>query len=182
MRRALDLDPLSAVMRYNLGQVLYGQGRLDDAATELTRALTTAPTFRAAHATLGYVRLSQGRKTEALREFELAAGPPRGRAASDIAVLAYGYASAGQPDTAATLLATALARRAADPSTAAAASASDIAIAYMALGERDSAFTWLERARVEHDSDLQAFVASPILEELHADSRYAALRSRMNLR
>jgi TolB-like protein/DNA-binding SARP family transcriptional activator len=181
MRRALDLDPLSAVMRYNLGQVLYGQGRLDDAAAELTRALTTAPTFRAAHATLGYVRVAQGRKIEALREFELAAGPPRGRAGSDIAVLAYGYASAGQPDTAAKLLATALERRAADPSTAAATSASDIAIAYMALGERDSAFTWLERARVEHDSDLQAFVASPILEELHADSRYAALRSRMNL-
>ncbi|HEU4585634.1 MAG TPA: tetratricopeptide repeat protein, partial [Gemmatimonadaceae bacterium] len=181
MRRALDLDPLSAVMRYNLGQVLYGQGRLDDAADELTRALTIAPTFRAAHATLGYVRLSQGRKGEALREFELAAGPARGRAGSDIAVLAYGYASAGQPDTAAQLLAAALARRASDPSTAAATSASDIAIAYMALGERDSAFTWLERARVEHDSDLQAFVASPLLDELHADSRYAALRSRMNL-
>jgi Tfp pilus assembly protein PilF len=96
-------------------------------------------------------------------------------------VLAYGYASAGQPETAARLLATALERRASDPSTAAATSASDIAIAYMALGERDSAFTWLERARVEHDSDLQAFVASPILAELHADSRYAALRSRMNL-
>jgi TolB-like protein/DNA-binding SARP family transcriptional activator len=181
MRRALDLDPLSAVMHYNLGQVLYGQGRLDDAAEALTRALTTAPTFRAAHATLGYVRLSQGRKPDALREFELAAGPPRGRAGSDIAVLAYGYASAGQPDTAAVLLSAALARRAADPSTAASTSASDIAIAYMALGQRDSAFTWLERARVEHDSDLQAFVASPILDELQADSRYAALRSRMNL-
>jgi tetratricopeptide (TPR) repeat protein len=181
MRRALDLDPLSAVMHYNLGQVLYGQGRLDDAAAELTRALTTAPTFRAAHATLGYVRLSQGRKADAVREFELAAGPPRGRAGSDIAVLAYGYASTGQPDTAAALLSAALTRRTADPSTAASISASDIAIAFMALGERDSAFTWLERARVEHDSDLQAFVASPILDELHPDPRYAALRSRMNL-
>ncbi|HEU4584913.1 MAG TPA: hypothetical protein VFR95_04140, partial [Gemmatimonadaceae bacterium] len=130
---------------------------------------------------LGYVRLSQGRKSEALQELELAAGPPRGRAGSDIAVLAYGYASAGQPDTAAQLLSAALERRASDPSTAAATSAADIAIAYMALGERDSAFTWLERARVEHDSDLQAFVASPILDDLRADSRYAALRSRMNL-
>jgi TolB-like protein/DNA-binding SARP family transcriptional activator/Tfp pilus assembly protein PilF len=181
MRHALDLDPLSAVTRYNLGQVLYGQGRLDEAAGELTRALTIAPSFRAAHATLGYVRLSQGRKAEALREFDLAAGPQRARAGSDIAVLAYGYASAGQPDTAAQLLATALERRASDPAIAAATSASDIAIAYMALGERDSAFTWLERARVEHDSDLQAFVASPILDDLRADSRYAALRSRMNL-
>ena len=180
MRRALDLDPLSAVMRYNLGQVLYGQGRYDDAARELTRALTTAPAFRAAHATLGYVRMSQGRKEEALREFELAAGPTAGRASSDIAVLAYGFASLEQRDSATTLLATALAGRAANPSSVA-ASASDIAIAYMALGQRDSAFVWLERARVEHDSDLQAFVASPILEPLHNDARYAALRSRMNL-
>jgi TolB-like protein/DNA-binding SARP family transcriptional activator/Flp pilus assembly protein TadD len=181
MRRALDLDPLSAVTRYNLGQVLYGQGRYDDAALELMRALTTAPTFRAAHATLGYVRMSQGRKADALHEFELAAGPPDGRANSDIAVLAYGFASAGQPDSATRLLAAALAGRAADPSTATATSAADIAIAYMALGQRDSAFAWLERARVEHDSDLQAFVASPILQPLHSDSRYALLRSRMNL-
>jgi serine/threonine-protein kinase len=181
MRRALDLDPLSAVTRYNLGQVLYGQGRYDDAARELTRALTIAPTFRAAHATLGYVRVSQGRKSEALREFELAAGPPAGRGNSEIAVLAYGFATAGQPDSARKLLSAALAGRAADPSIASATSASDIAIAYMALGQRDSAFVWLERARVEHDSDLQAFVASPLLEPLHDDARYAALRARMDL-
>jgi TolB-like protein/tetratricopeptide (TPR) repeat protein len=182
MRRALDLDPLSAVTHYNLGQVLYGQGRHDEAASELMRALTTAPTFRAAHATLGYVRLSQGRKADALREFELAAGPDSGRAGSDIAVLAYGFAASGQPDSARYYLAAALAGRAADPSTAAATSAADIAIAYMALGQRDSAFAWLERARVEHDTDLQAFMASPVLDQLHADARYAALRSRMNLR
>jgi TolB-like protein/DNA-binding SARP family transcriptional activator len=181
MRRALDLDPLSAVMRYNLGQVLYAQGRYDDAAAELTRALTMAPTFRAAHATLGYVRLSQGRGADALREFELAAGATKGRAGSDIAVLAYGFAANGKVDSARALLGSALEARAADPSTAATISASDIAIAYMALGQRDSAFAWLERARVEHDSDLQAFVASPILEPLHDDSRYALLRSRMNL-
>ncbi len=181
MRRALELDPLSAVTRYNLGQVLYGQLRYDEAATELTRALAIAPQLRAAHATLGYVRVSQGRRSEALRQFGLAAGPPGAHAGSDIAVLAYGYATAGQPDTAAKLLDTALARRAADPSTAAATSAADIAIAYMALGQRDSTFAWLERARVEHDTDLQAFVVSPILDQLHTDSRYAALRARMNL-
>jgi tetratricopeptide (TPR) repeat protein len=161
--------------------VLYGQGRFDDAAGELNRALNTAPTFRAAHSTLGYVRVSQGRKADALREFQLAAGPARGRANSDVAVLAYGFASAGEPDSAATLLEAALDGRASDPSTAAATSAADIAIAYMALGERDSAFVWLERARVEHDSDLQAFVASPILEPLRGDARYGELRSKMNL-
>ncbi|HEY9426609.1 MAG TPA: tetratricopeptide repeat protein [Gemmatimonadaceae bacterium] len=181
MRHALNLDPLSAVTHYNLGQVLYGQGRYEDAATELRRALTIAPTFRAAHATLGYVRVSQGRRSDALREFELAAGPAEGRANSDLAVLAYGFAQVGQPDSAAVHLAAALKGRAADPSIAAATSAADIGIAYMALGQRDSAFAWLERARVEHDTDLQAFVASPLLEPLHDDARYAQLRSRMNL-
>ena len=181
MRRALTLDPLSAVTRYNLGQVLYAQGRYDAAAAELNSALATAPTLRAAHATLGYVRLSQGRKAEAVREFELAAGPAAGRGNSDIAVLAYGFAATGQADSAAKLLAAALRGRAADPATATATSAADLAIAFMALGQRDSAFAWLERARVEHDSDLQAFVASPILEPLHHDARYAELRSRMNL-
>ena len=182
MRRALELDPLSAVTHYNLGQVLYGQRRYDQAAAELTRALSIAPTLRAAHATLGYVWASQGRRNDALREFELAAGRAGSRAGSDIAVLAYGYALAGRPDTAAQLLDVALARRTADPSIAAATSAADIAIAYMALGELDSAFAWLERARVEYDTDLQAFVASPVLEPLHGDARYAALLSRMNLR
>lgn len=181
VRRALALDPLSAVTMYNLGQVLYAQRRFDDAAAELSKALATAPTLRAAHATLGYVRLSQGRKADALREFELAAGPASGRANSDIAVLAYGYASVGQRDSARKLLAVALRGRAANPATAAATSASDIAIAFMALGEPDSAFAWLERARIEHDSDLQAFFDSPILDPLNDDMRYVKLRSLMNL-
>lgn len=181
IRRALSLDPLSAVARYNLGQVLYAQRRYDDAAAELSNSLTIAPTFHAAHATLGYVRLSQGRDSDALREFERAAGPVEGRTNSDIAVLAYAHAATGRPDIARALLAAALRGRAADPETAAATSASDIAIAFMALGQPDSTFAWLERARFEHDSDLQAFVASPILDSLHGDPRYVALRKRMNL-
>ena len=181
IRRALELDPLSAVTRYNLGQVLYADRRYGEAADELIRALATAPTLRAAHATLGYVRLSQGRKDDAIQEFESAAGPDSGRVGSDIAVLAYGYASAGQRDTARQLLSAALRDRAADPSLAAATSAADIAIAFMALGDVDEAFAWLERARTEYDSDLQAFMASPILDSLRPDRRYAELRRQMNL-
>lgn len=182
LQRALALDPLSAVTRYNLGQVLYAQRRYDGAAAALSQAITTAPTLRAAHATLGYVMSSQGRASAALREFELAAGPPGGRANSDLAVLAFGYARAGTRDSAETLLAAALSGRAANPATAAATSAADIAIAFMALGERDSAFVWLEHARREHDSDLQAFVASPILDPLRDDPRYTKLLQGMNLR
>ena len=51
-RRLGDLLVTRAVALHELG-------RYDAAAMELTRALATAPTFRAAHSTLGYVSPSQ---------------------------------------------------------------------------------------------------------------------------
>jgi TolB-like protein/Tfp pilus assembly protein PilF len=176
VRRALALDPTSAVIRYNLGQLHFAARRHDDAAAALQAALAVAPSFRFAHTTLGFVRVAQGRFADAIDEFSAAATDPS-HTPDETAVLAYGYAMAGQRPRARALLAEALRARSRDRRV----SATDLAVAYMALGAHDAAFTWLGRAYEEHDSDLAAFATSPVLDPLRGDPRFAALRARMRL-
>jgi TolB-like protein/Flp pilus assembly protein TadD len=176
VRRALVLDPTSAVIRYNLGQLHFAARRYDEAAAALQAALAVAPSFRFAHSTLGLVRVAQGRHADAIDEFAAAAADPS-HTPDETAVLAYGYAMAGQRARARTLLAEARRARAADGRV----SPADLAIAHMALGEPDSAFVWLDRAFEEHDSDLAAFATCPVLDPLRGDPRFAALRARMRL-
>jgi tetratricopeptide (TPR) repeat protein len=176
VRRALALDPTSAVIRYNLGQLHFAARRHDAAAPALQAALAVAPSFRFAHTTLGFVRVAQGRFADAIDEFSAAATDPS-HTPDETAVLAYGYAMAGQRPRARALLAEALQARSRDRRV----SATDLAVAYMALGARDAAFTWLGRAYDEHDSDLAAFATSPVLDPLRGDPRFAALRARMRL-
>ncbi|MBX6332002.1 MAG: tetratricopeptide repeat protein, partial [Gemmatimonadaceae bacterium] len=178
VRRALALDPFSAVIRYNLGQTLLVARRYDDAAAALEGALAQAPDFVAARTVLGLVRDAQGRPRDALRELQAVVHSESRRNADNLALLAYAYARAGIRDTAQQLLAEALRARARLPRV----SATDIAVAYLGLGEHDRAFTWLERARVEHDSDLEAFVPSPLLGPLRGDPRFVRLETEMHLR
>ena len=48
-------------------------------------------------------------------------------------------------------------------------------------GERDLAFTWLDRAYVVRDPDLNLVRADPLLVPLRDDPRYKALLRKMNL-
>ena len=43
-------------------------------------------------------------------------------------------------------------------------------------GEIDLAFEWLERAEATHDSGLTDAITNPLMRNLHADPRWAALR------
>ena len=56
----------------NLGVTLQKQGKLDDAASNYERALTSKPHFIEAENDLGQARLLQGRTTEAIAHFEAA--------------------------------------------------------------------------------------------------------------
>jgi hypothetical protein len=93
----------------------------------------------------------------------------------DLAFLAYGYAVAGQRDSALILLHGVVTDTAHAP-----VSAADVAIAYMALGRMDTAFLWFDRAVATHDSDLEAFLQAPTLATLTGDRRLTALRTAMH--
>ena len=63
---ALALRPRSAVVRYNLGNVLKNQGRLDEAIACYRRALELDPKCARAHTNLGNALRAQGQLDEAI--------------------------------------------------------------------------------------------------------------------
>ena len=56
-----------------------------------------------------------------------------------------------------------------------------MAQAYAFRGQRDEAFHWLDRAFEQRDGGLAELKYDPLMRELHADPRWAALLNRMGL-
>ena len=131
--------------------------------------------FAAAHQTLGWAYLNQGKHEEAVHEFQralqLSPNDP------DFVVdLAFADAVAGKRNEAEKILSTLKTRYAQGqlPSGA-------IAILYGALGERDQAFAWLEKAYQEHDPELTYLqVPNRRFAPLRSDPRFQSFVRRMN--
>jgi tetratricopeptide (TPR) repeat protein len=70
--QAVARAPDNMAVRYSLGEILLGIGKLDDAARELSRVIGAQPDNDAAHSLLGGVYDKQGRKSDAIREFRAA--------------------------------------------------------------------------------------------------------------
>jgi hypothetical protein len=60
-------------------------------------------------------------------------------------------------------------------------SAYQVAEVYAWRGEKDKAFEWLQRAYQQRDPGLTEIKFSPMLWNLHADPRFAAMVRKMNL-
>ena len=67
-RRAIRRNPTSALVRYNLGNVLDGLDRSAEAETEYREAVRLKPDYAEAHCNLGLVLQRQGKFVEALAE------------------------------------------------------------------------------------------------------------------
>lgn len=68
-RRGLEVTRKNDVLLYNLGVVLAGRGRLDEAAERFSEALRIQPGNVLARYNLGLARQLQGRKDEAVRHY-----------------------------------------------------------------------------------------------------------------
>jgi eukaryotic-like serine/threonine-protein kinase len=205
-RKALTLDPNSAQVKFAYAAFLQGQGRWEEALTQL-RAMREIDPLAPLGLMSGRVYVNSGRPDEAIRDLgETLELNPRSevalqllghaylqkgmndqaidafrRAAAlsgvrDSAHLAYGYAVTGRRADAKRLVEMLV--------------ASDgsryvppfhIALAYAGLGDKDAAFRWLERAYNEHASFMDGVKVTPGLNVLHSDPRFAALLKRMNL-
>ena len=169
MQKAANAEPLLFSVWQALGYFQEGDGQLGAALRSQQRALELKPRFPFVHFRLGVLALQMRKPREAARHFEdsgyeplqllgraLAEHQLRHGAKSEEALQAlisgYGYNAAYQ-----------------------------VAQAYAFRGQRDEAFHWLERAFEQRDGGLAELKYDPLMRDLHADPRWAALLNRMGL-
>jgi len=172
-KRALELDPLSIVINWDLGYIFYLQHQNDQAIEQLRKTLELDPNFFLAHRDLGYSYVQKLMYQEGTAEFEkdLEISPNNATALSG---LGYAYAKAGR---------IAEAQRALDQlielTKQKYVPAQDIAIVYVGLGKTDKAFEWLEKGYQQRSGTRT--IHDPTFDALHPDPRFQDLLRRMNL-
>jgi serine/threonine-protein kinase len=174
MRRAQRLDPTSLSIQTHVSLVLQFDRRFEEAEQQCRRVLEVEPAFVEARFCLGLVYSSQGRGTDAIREYEslsaLAAGNP-----DFLAMLGHSHALAGnraKVDEIRSRLAALSAERYSPGFW--------IACLELGLGDLDEAMRFLEKAYDDPDDSFTLAVnCSPLLDPLRSNPRFQQLLRRM---
>ena len=175
LRRALELDPMSLIIRSALAQSLADAGQTDEAIAQIGKVLKMDPGFARGHWALSRIHARAGRLRQAVAEIRKAKelGCPLDEV---LETLGYAYAVAGKKEDAKKMIAEIqeLLRQEnrSDPGM--------IAGVYAALGDKERALALLEKAvdqRKEIAFDLKL---DPILSSLRSDPRFQDLLRRMN--
>src|SRR6266536_1262259 len=168
-KRALDLDPVSAVMNFNLAEQLYFARRFDEAIEQCHKTLDMDPSFSITHSLLSRSYVAKGMYREAVVETEkfLALTPGNPLA---LASAVYAHARLGDGSQALRLLdeLRALSKQRY-------VSSYLFALVYAGLGEKDQTFAWLEKAYEERSGALPYLKVNPTWDPLRSDPRFEAL-------
>jgi serine/threonine-protein kinase len=175
--RARELDPVSLIINFELGIVLYYAREYDQAIEQFRKTLELNPNFRQAQTNLAAAYGQKGMYEQAVaalqKSLTLQGGTewPPTRAG-----LGYVYGVSGRKDEARKVLneMKQLARQKY-------VSAYDVALIYVGLDEKDLAFTWLEKAYEERSFLLSNIKAEPRMDSLHSDPRFQAMLRRIGL-
>jgi TolB-like protein/Flp pilus assembly protein TadD len=174
LQTARALDPLSLVLRSDIGWTYYLTRQTARAESESRETLALDPSFNETLYNLGITYIQAGRPADAIDALEKA----RSQFATQqvLGALGYAYARAGRQGDARALVA-GLERASRDRYVA----ASSIAIVHVALGEADRAFQWLDRAVGDRDPFLLLIDVDSLFDPIRADPRFAAIRNRVVL-
>jgi len=174
MTRARELEPLSLIINTMEAWFLSAAGREDEALRRVQRTLDIEPHFWVAHWLRGSMALAKGESAAALSE--LAEAHALARTPQTLAALGHAQARLGDRASGESALAEleARARVGYVPATA-------LAKVQAGLGRTDAAFASLERACRERDGRLTFLLLDREWDELRADPRFSALRTRMHL-
>jgi hypothetical protein len=162
-KRAVDLDPLSALMHVDLGWAYLLAARYDDAAEQCRAALSMGFSFPLAHVYLGQVHLCRNECQDAVREFKQLI-PPSGYGdapAPAVAMLAYALGLAGYREEVDDVLQSLESRECY-------VSPYDRAVAFLGAGLTERAMDFLQQAYWDR---------SPRVTRINVEPWFAALRS-----
>lgn len=170
MEEARKLDPLSAIINADEGDLLYNFHRDAEARARLTQAIELAPDLGQPYLTLAFLEIAEGHQPDALKEARtaLALDPTNPQT---IAGAAYVLAVTGQTGDATRLLATLK-----DLTHHGAALPHLTALVQMGLGKRDEAFDSLEEMKNSKlGAGLSGLPQWRVFDELKTDPRYQKL-------
>jgi tetratricopeptide (TPR) repeat protein len=173
--RAEEAEPLSLVINFNLGRILYFARQYDEAEQQCLKSLEIYPNFFLGYRRLGmiYTEKLMYEEAEAQLKRSLDLSPDNSETMS---ALGYNYSAWGRIDDA---------RRVLDDLAELAereyVSPYSYARIYLGLGKIEEAFEWLEKAYQERHGILVYLKVEPIFDNVREDARYLRLLRRMGL-
>jgi serine/threonine-protein kinase len=176
VKRALELDPVSAITNTNLGHCYLWARRYPEAIAQLRKALELDPNFPFIRFLLGQALLLNGDSAGAIKEYEKADEIEKahefGGAHFGLVGLAQAYALQGERERAAQFLNQ---LRDLEQRKRATHYAYSYAVIHLALGDKNEAIDWLEQSYQAKESVIVIIKIDPFLDPLRGDPRFEAL-------
>jgi eukaryotic-like serine/threonine-protein kinase len=173
--RAKELDPLSIIINWNVGWILYFLRKYDEAVAQFRSTLELDPNYLVTRMFLGQAYLEQRKFDNAVEEFQRAVDLSNG-AAFAIGLLGHCQAMAGEKNDALRLL-----DKLQDLSNTRYVSPDFMAWIYMGLGNLDEAFRFLRAAYEKRSNWLAWLNPDPRFDPLRGDPRFGKLLSQVAL-
>ncbi len=173
--RAVELDPLSALVRSYCALYCLYIGQTERALEHALAALDVSPNYPTAGLVQGEAYSLLGRHEEGISHIENTQRCLPARYFY-IGFLALAHKRGGRPADAARLRAELEEKRACQYISPAA-----LAFVAVSLGDVESAFRWTEEAIGERDPNIAMAIRGPYFRPIHSDHRYRDLLRRMNL-
>jgi len=168
-RCALELDPLSLIINWNMGWMLYFSRQYEPAVAQFKSTLELDPNYLVTYLFLGQAYVQQGLYDEAQAAFQRAADLSQ-RAAVSLALLGHCQALAKRTEDASKVLAELQAR-----AQNSYVSPAFFAWIHLGFGSHDEGFKWLDKALAERSNWLVWLNADPKYDPLRSDERFARL-------
>jgi TolB-like protein/Tfp pilus assembly protein PilF len=177
-RLALQLDPLSLILNFELAQAFYYARDYDGAVIQYRKTLEMEPNFPPAYQFLPVAYEQKGDVDQAIALFLSSpkTNPVGGESSFSRAGLAHAYALKGQKQEALNIL-----KELESDSSQTYIPATSIALVYAGLGDNDHTFEWLEKAYQEHAFQLQWLNIEPRWDGLRSDPRFGEILRRIRL-
>jgi tetratricopeptide (TPR) repeat protein len=176
-KRAVELEPLSPTINFELGLAFYYARDYDQAIEQFQKTLELDQNFPAVHNFLPAAYEQKGMYSEAIAEFKKAIPLTRkSEWTLSKAGLGHVYAVTGKKSEARTVLDEL--KRASEQKYV---PANSIALIYAGLGEKDQAFAWLDKAYEQRAFQMQWIKIDPRWDSLRSDPRFQDLLRRLGL-
>jgi eukaryotic-like serine/threonine-protein kinase len=177
INRAQQLDPLSAIIKVNVGAVRIPARQFDEAILECKKVANEDPTFAQTHSTLAQAYWAKHMYPQVIRAWKMYGEFSGDQRESDFALaIEEGFRSGDWKGALTKGIETRKMQRKTGYT-----SAYQIALLYADLGDKDQVFRWLNTAYVERDIFLEGLRTDFQLDSIRSDPRFAELVRKVGL-